>query len=277
MTLSNLILGELPLVIFTSIAQAAVGLSGLYALFAASKETVSHKKFGIYFLVLMIVGVVASILHLGDPFHAPYMILRMVGFSQNGVWVPSWLPLEILGIGMMVCLGAVILLKRLLLAMYVLPFVGVAMLFAMSNIYGSMEATVPTWNFSLTFFLFVTSAILLGGFTYRAFFAETSKEIAVASMTSTIGFAGFALALILYTVHNATIMVDGIEDVFMLMHGYYSWFIGSSLVFIAIALIIKQYACHMHAPKVAFVVALLGVFMSRVAFYGLITTHAFIG
>ncbi len=276
MTLSNLIFAELPLVIFTSIAQMAVGLSGLYALFAANKEAISHTKFSIYFLVMMLVGIVASMLHLGDPFHAPYMILRMTGFIQNGVWIPSWLPLEILGIGIMVCLGVVILLKRLFFAIYVLPFVGLAMLFAMSNIYGSMETTIPTWNFSLTFFLFITSTILLSGFAYHAFFAKTSKEITVASMICIIGFAGFILALILYTLHNATIMVAGIEDVFMLMHGYYSWFIGGSIVIIAIALIIKQYSCHTYAPKIAFLVALLGVFMSRVAFYGLITTHLFI-
>ena len=286
MTLSNIIIGELPLVFFTVVAQAAVGLSLLYALctkLSLDSKVNSHKNFGALFLALTCFGIIASVFHLGDPLHAPYMILRMAGFSQNGTWIVSWLPLEILGIGVMALLGIIIMLRGSLIAIYTLPFVGFLTLFAMSGIYGSMAQVVPTWNFGLTFLLFCASALLLGGFTYRAFFAEVTKEIALSSLASIGGFVLFALALLLYTLHNAEVRIDTIANVFDLMHGYYGCFVGGGLILAGLALMLNIYkdllpdcfTCNM--LKLSLAIVFVGVLATRVAFYGLITTHFFIG
>jgi len=287
MTLSNIIIEELPLVFFTVVAQASVGLSLLYALgtrLNSNANVNSHKNFGTLFLALTCFGVIASVFHLGDPLHAPYMILRMAGFSQNGTWIISWLPLEILGIGVMALLGIIVMLRGSLVAIYTLPFVGFLTLYAMSGIYGSMAQTVPTWNFGLTFLLFCASTLLLGGFTYRAFFAEAVKEIALASLVSIGGFVLFALALLLYTLHNAQVHIDTMANVFDLMHGYYGCFVGGGLILAGIALMLNTYkdllpssfTCNM-STKLALAIVCVGVLATRVAFYGLITTHFFIG
>lgn len=287
MTLSNLVFGELPLVFFTVITQAAVGLSVVYALsiwMKKSHEDGTHKQFGILFIILILSGAIASLFHLGDPLNAPYMLTRIMGMSAGGTWIISWLPLEILGVGLMVVLGIIIVLKDSLSALYVLPIVGVLTLFAMSGIYGSMANTVPTWSFGHTFLLFCSSAVVLGGFLYRAVFVSDVKGVKISAFISLLGLVFFALSLTLYTLYIGQVRLDGIANVFELMHGYYGCFVGGGLLLVGLGLCLNTFndrlnhcfTCKANA-MIALTMSLLGILLTRIAFYGLITTHPFLG
>lgn len=282
MTLFNSFIEELPLILFTVIAQSAVGFSLLYAFNNGSTaiNENSNKKFGIVFIALVVLGMITSIFHLGDPLHVPYMATRIFGFSQNGNFVVSWLPLEIVGIGLMLLLGVLVLLKGNKTLIYALAVVGVAMLYAMGNIYGSMESTVPTWNLNLTLLLFFSSALLLGSTAYAAFIAKSGKEYKISTLTAIAGFILFVLALVLYTYHIGTLKIDAMANVFDLANGKYPVLITWGVILCGISLIllfIQENNENSLLSKIAFIASLAGVFLTRIIFYGLITSHIFIG
>ncbi|RXJ66663.1 hypothetical protein CRV08_12620 [Halarcobacter ebronensis] len=280
MTLYNSFIEELPLILFTVIAQSAVGFSLLYAFNNGStaSEDRSYKKFGMIFIVLVALGMITSTFHLGDPFHAPYMITRVFGFTQNDSFVISWLPLEIVGIALMLLLGVAILLKGNKNLIYILPVVGLAMLYAMGNIYGSMANTIPTWNLNLTLLLFFSSALLLGSIAYTAFIASESKEYKYSVIAAVIGFVLFVLALVLYTFHLGNLNLDIVGNAFELADGKYELLLGWGIILCGLSLILLLIEeDNTKFAKIAFVVSFIGVFLTRIVFYGLITSHIFIG
>ncbi|RXJ93783.1 hypothetical protein CRV00_09995 [Malaciobacter molluscorum] len=277
MTLYNSFIEELPLILFTVVAQAAVGFSLLYAVNNANNalEDRSYKRFGIVFITFVVFAMIASIFHLGDPLHIPYMITRIFGFTQNGEHVISWLPLEIVGIGLMLFIGLIVFLKGNKTAIYLLPIAGLAMLYAMGNIYGSMENTIPTWDLKLTILLFFASALFLGSIAYIAFIAKSQKEHKTAMLLAVIGFIFFVLALVLYTSYLGNLRIDAVSNVFDLANGDYALFIGLGIVLCGASLALLSIKANL--SKMAFLLALIGLFLTRIVFYGLITSHLFIG
>jgi anaerobic dimethyl sulfoxide reductase subunit C len=279
MTLSNLIMSELPLVIFTVMAQASVGFSLIYAFNQKEHSTLEHAHFSIRYLVFMGLSVIASLFHLGDPFHTPYMVIHL--FQSKTI---AWLPLEILGIGVMMALALFYRVKQMPISLYALVIAGFLTLFAMSGIYGSMANTLPTWDFRLTFFLFVASALALGGISYRLFCVKDEHKASRAFLGSFLGFILFAIALVLYTLHIGAVRLDSIGNVFEMMHGYYGYFSGGGLLLIGLGLTLmfyndaikKCFTCNVEII-VAFTLVLLGMALTRIAFYGLITNHLFLG
>lgn len=277
MTLYNSFIEELPLILFTVIAQGAVGFSLLYSINNANTaiKDESYKKFGLIFLIFVIISMITSIFHLGTPLHIPYMLGRVFGFSQDGHHIVSWLPLEIVGIGLMLLVGIIVFLKGTKLAIYALPIVGIAMLYAMGNIYGSMASTIPTWNLNLTLFLFFSSALLLGSVMYSAFIAKSQKEYSVSNLASVIGFTLFVLSLALYTFYLGNLKLDVINNVFDLASGSYIYLMGWGIVLSGIGiclLLLKR-----NFSKLAFMAVLVGILLTRILFYGLITSHIFLG
>lgn len=277
MTLYNSFIEELPLILFTVIAQGAVGFSLLYAVNNANNalEDRSYKRFGIVFITFVVIAMLASIFHLGDPLHIPYMLTRVFGFTQNGEHIISWLPLEIVGISLMILIGLVVFFKGNKTAIYLLPIAGIAMLYAMGNIYGSMENTIPTWDLKLTIFLFFASALFLGSLAYIAFIAKSHKEHKLSMFLAVVGFVLFALALVLYTLHLGNLRVDAVKNIFDLASGDYGLFIGWGVALCGASLALISIKVNL--SKIAFLLALVGLFLTRIVFYGLITSHLFIG
>lgn len=281
MTLYNSFIEELPLILFTVIAQSAVGLSFLYSLnngITLSNEPSNHKKFATIFLGLTLLGMLISVFHLGDPLHAPYMITRLFGFTQDGTYIVSWLPLEILGLGAMLLVGLIIFLRNSRLAVLLLPIVGFAMLIAMSNIYGSMAHTIVTWDLGLTLILFFSSALLVGSFAYMAFFHTNISYLNIG--VSLVGFIFFTLSLFLYSYYLGNLKLDFIHNVFDLADGYYAKLIGWGIVLNGLSLVLVFVAHSTKSsllPLLAFLCSLVGVFLTRIIFYGLIVSQVFLG
>jgi anaerobic dimethyl sulfoxide reductase subunit C (anchor subunit) len=281
MTLFNSFIEELPLILFTVIAQGAVGLSFLYSLNSGvllSHPESDHKKFAIIFLAFTLLGMLISVFHLGDPFHAFYMITRIFGFTQNNIYVISWLPLEIVGLGAMLLFGLIIFFRNSKSAILLLPIIGFAMLIAMSNIYGSMAHTIPTWNLGLTLLLFFSSALLVGSFAYMAFF---NKNITLLSINiALVGFIFFTLSLFLYSYYLGNLKLDFIHNPFDLADGYYAKLIGWGIVLNGLSLIlvfISRSTKNTFLPVIAFLCSFIGILLTRVIFYGLIVSNIFLG
>lgn len=165
---------ELPLVTFTILAQMSVGafvVLGLVQLLGRKRwgtETIDKLSDPALYAIgpLMVLGLIASMLHLGTPAHALNSIL---GIGH------SWLSREIFfGAGFAV-MGAVFAFaqwKKLATAGLRQAFalltglMGLGLVFSMSMVY--MLPTVPAWNSIATPIRFFTTTLLLGSLSVGA-------------------------------------------------------------------------------------------------------------
>lgn len=154
---------EIPLIIFTLLIQLAVGI--LLVGIAASgfkpgpaRERLFSQSW--FALIFVAIGALLSMIHLGNPLHSPFTLLHAGS---------SWLSREIL----MVLLAGAALLgvawsrwkkpdSRLADALITIAaFLGLVLIYTMSKVYDS--PFLPGWEGSSTFFLFLASALILGG------------------------------------------------------------------------------------------------------------------
>lgn len=168
---------ELALVIFTIFAQMSVGaflvLGGVH-FFAARRAGIEEAdKLSTYALLaigpVMVVGLIVSFFHLGNPINAPRAILNLQ---------TSWLSREILfgvlfaGAGFLFALmqwrkwGSPGL--RNIIALVAAVF-GLGLVFSMAMVYYSLPA-VPAWNNWATLVSFFATTILLGAVAISAAF-----------------------------------------------------------------------------------------------------------
>lgn len=134
------------LVIFTLLSQSAVGL-----MIAQAFRQGFHNSGNWLALILLALGALASLGHLGDP----WLAALTVGNAGS-----SWLSREIVmcivfGISILAC----IVMKHRWLE-WLSAFVGVLFIFVMARIY--MLPTEPAWNSSVTFFYFLSAGLMLG-------------------------------------------------------------------------------------------------------------------
>lgn len=168
---------ELALVIFTIFAQMSVGaflvLGGVHFFASRYAGIEEADKLSTYALLaigpVMIIGMIVSFLHLGNPINAPRAIMNLA---------TSWLSREILfgvlfaGFGFLFALvqwrkwGSPGL--RNLLAL-VAAFFGLGLILSMAMVYYSLPA-VPAWNHWATLISFFATTILLGAVAISAAF-----------------------------------------------------------------------------------------------------------
>lgn len=159
---------EWPLIVFTIVMQLAVGsfviLGGIHFFAARRYGSKEADKLSDYALLAIgpavALGIILSLLHLGNPMNAPYAIAH---------FGTSWLSREIIlslafsGIGAVFALlqwrkiGSSTLRNALAL---IGAAVGLVLVYAISMVY--QIATVPAWNTPLTTVSFFITAFLLG-------------------------------------------------------------------------------------------------------------------
>lgn len=157
---------EWPLLIFTLVIQTSIGclaISTLCAyrlLFKINNElaiTIIKKNLLLAF-ILGIIGSIASIFHLGNPFHIIYSILNIAH---------SWMSREILFTGFY--MGLLFLSIAILVIKKYVPYtcltitclVGIIDIFVMSNIY--INTIFTLWYNIFTYAAFFGSSLLMGG------------------------------------------------------------------------------------------------------------------
>ncbi|MFC0322170.1 DmsC/YnfH family molybdoenzyme membrane anchor subunit [Gallibacterium melopsittaci] len=210
-------LHELPLVFFTVLAQISVGTLWVFAYVLSHKESETHKNYlyKLMFLPLVLLGIgfIASILHLGSPMRA-FNSLNRVGESMLSNEIASgalffivaglyWL-IAIIG-KMPTALG------RLWLVVMVLC--GALFMYMMNNVYHI--DTVPTWNSAITSWQFYLTVVLGGCALGYALLHQVQSlcllrwlfGLALVASVAVVIYQSFSLAAIHSSVQQAVALV----------------------------------------------------------------------
>lgn len=156
-------MGELPLILFTICMQAAIGTMVFMMVAKLVQKELEFKIAAMTAAILSIVGVLASLIHLGTPTHALNSLLNLGS---------SWLSREVLFSGAF--MGLAVLYTIL---MYVKPtaktalnsigwlasFVGLVDVFMMAKVYTT--TSVVAWHGATTFIEFFAAMVVLGAVT----------------------------------------------------------------------------------------------------------------
>ncbi|HHE3465000.1 dimethyl sulfoxide reductase anchor subunit family protein [Pasteurella multocida] len=269
-------LHELPLVIFTVLAQSVVGA---FLLFAIVLFTTEDKHYRVYvhkamfvLLALLGIGFIASITHLGSPLRA-FNALNRVGesmlsneiatgalfFALAGIYwlfaILDKLP-KAFGRFLLVCASAM----------------GLIFMYMMNKVYHI--STVPTWHTSFTTWGFYLT-IILAGFTlgYGLLHSErpdakvvswvpTLVSITTLAAATVIIYQGFALSTVVTSAQKATALVPDFATLSALR-----------FVLLGLAIACLFYVLHKPASWMSKLCAVLLVFaaemIGRTLFYGL--------
>lgn len=112
------------------------------------KEGKNPKEFA------MVVAFIPSFFHLNGITHIFNVLIRMGVFYANNEWHIGWMNNEILFVSLVCALGFLLYLKTLNWVFYLTLICGILGLFFMSGAYGSMQESVPTWDFKITLLYF---------------------------------------------------------------------------------------------------------------------------
>ncbi len=268
---------EWPLVLFTVLGQCVAGaliVSG--AGWLTAKETATKQRIvrGMFFLwVVMGIGFLASVMHLGSPLRALNSLNRVgasalsneiacgsLFFAVGGFW---WL---VAFIGKMpAALGKIWLLVSMIL--------GVVFVWAMTNVY--QIDTVPTWYNGYTTVAFFMTMLLAGplfaalllraaGVSFNATPFASLSVLALLISAAVIALQGLSLGLIHSSVQQANALVPDygslqVWRIVLLAAGLGCW----------ICPLIRRKDPHIAGLALGLVLVLVGEFIGRGLFYGL--------
>ncbi|WPM84080.1 DmsC/YnfH family molybdoenzyme membrane anchor subunit [Apirhabdus apintestini] len=177
---------ELPLILFTLLVQASVGVMCVFACFSPKSLAPTQRTLAVLFICFSAgLGLLASTLHMGYPLNA---------FNALRHFASSWLSREIVFAALYHGLSGIALLCALLrrtpprVLLFAAALCGLVDLLCMSAIY--MHATVVTWRHINTLFMFYGSAALLG-----AVFSAWILPLSPRALRVLAGIAIAALAL----------------------------------------------------------------------------------
>lgn len=159
-------LHELPLIIFTVLAQSVVGAFLLFCLVLVTTKDEQYKayvhKAMFVLLILLGIGFTGSIAHLGSPMRA-FNSLNRVGESMLSNEIASGALFFAL-VGSYWLLAMLNKMPKALGSLWLAlsALIGIVFMYMMSNVYQIL--TVPTWHTSFTHWHFYLS-VILGGFT----------------------------------------------------------------------------------------------------------------
>lgn len=268
---------EWPLVLFTVLGQCVAGaliVSG--AGWLTAKETATKQRIvrGMFFLwVVMGIGFLASVMHLGSPLRALNSLNRVgesalsteiacgsLFFAVGGFW---WL---VAFIGKMpAALGKIWLLVSMIL--------GVVFVWAMTNVY--QIDTVPTWYNGYTTVAFFMTMLLAGplfaalllravSVSFNATPFASLSVLALLISAAVIALQGLSLGLIHSSVQQANALVPDygslqVWRIVLLAAGLGCW----------ICPLIRRKDPHIAGLALGLVLVLVGEFIGRGLFYGL--------
>ncbi|PSM52980.1 anaerobic DMSO reductase DmsABC, chain C, anchor subunit [Campylobacter blaseri] len=280
MTFFEMVGHELPLVLFTVLAQAVVGMIFVYtpAYLNGYKDESDLKFFGIFTAIAFAIAMLPSVFHLGDITHALNFIRRMGIFYANNEWHIGWMNNEVAAGGLTMLFAFVLFLKPKKIFLFITLIFGLLCIFFMVGAYGTMQKTVTTWRFDVTFFYFFSSMLFLGGFMYHLFFAKDEHEEKMAFLVGLFGSGILMTSIIFQTLHLGSTTVAGTTDPFELLGGRYGDYILYGTGFIGAGIMIWYLNNYLRNKSkfiatIALLCALAGVLFTRAIFYGMINTN----
>ncbi|MFY1027188.1 dimethyl sulfoxide reductase anchor subunit family protein [Actinobacillus seminis] len=265
-------LHELPLIFFTVLAQSAVGafLVFTFVLLQSQNDKSRCYIYRVMFVVLVLLGLgfVASILHLGSPLRA-FNSLNRVGESMLSNEIASGAIFFVLAVlywlisvldKMPVALGK--------LWLIVTSVVGLVFMYMMAHVY--FLATVPTWHTPLTplaFYLTVVVGGLALGYAllepnsaknYHLSWVKGLYAIGVLLIAICVVYQGISLGRIHSSVQQATALVPDYAPMMVLR-----------LCLLGIAAVLLVKSKNAAVLLLAVVLTFTGELIGRTLFYGL--------
>ncbi len=298
--LSKVIFLEWPLVFFTLFVQGALGLSLFYNAFSCSRMDFSSatadlsseansKKYVAVFGITIFLGLFFAVLHLSNPING-YNILFRIFYEVNGANYIGWLPLEVIVLGFTSALaGFIYLLKyknikhglaeKLTKILPLFAFIGII---CMVFIYSSKSSTVIAWDFTHTFLLFASTALVLGPLALLALFDLDKEQAQKTVFALVVSYMLFLVVQVLYIFFLANLQVTGIERVFDLAYGYYGCLLAVGLLATLLPVLRLSYlsfyknACpSKHCTHGTLGLMLFGMICIRILFYAMNNVNMF--
>lgn len=265
-------LHELPLIFFTVLAQSAVGAFFVFTLVLLQSQNDKSRRYihRVMFVVLVLLGLgfVASILHLGSPLRA-FNSLNRVGESMLSNEIASGAVFFLLA-GLYWLIAILNKMPAALgkLWLIITSVVGLVFMYMMANVY--FLATVPTWHSTLTplaFYLTVVVGGLALGYallepnsakTYRLSWVKGLYAIGVLLIAICVVYQGTSLGQIHSSVQQAAALVPDYAPMMVLR-----------LCLLGIAAVLLAKSKNTAVLLLAVVLTFAGEFIGRTLFYGL--------
>lgn len=265
-------LHELPLVIFTVLAQSAVGCWLIFT-FVLCREnnqaSCNYLNKAIFVLLALLgIGFISSVLHLGMPLRA-FNSLNQVGTSMLSNEIASGALFFALA-GLYWLLAVLGKMPQSLAKLWLIltALVGLVFMYMMNNLYHI--STVPTWNTALTSWHFYLTVVIGGSALAYALLSANSHKSYQLRCTPALYWLGVFLSAIvviyqgfgLSQIHSAVQQAAALVPDYAVMHVV-------RLCVLAIAGLLLFKVRNMFASGLAVVIVLLAEMIGRTVFYGL--------
>ncbi|QGY40460.1 molybdopterin-containing oxidoreductase membrane anchor subunit [Pseudodesulfovibrio cashew] len=180
---------EFPLVVFTVLSQAAIGLTMMRAVRTVSgtPDTDARKEW-LMIAGLMALGLLGSLFHLGHPTGAPRALVHLG---------TAWLSREVLFAGLFMGVAAIAVLSAGVAAKSAPAWIGAALGLGLISSAGMTYAppALPALNNALPAAFFLTSAVILGA-GFGGWFASPERQPLMARIFTSALVVGLVLYLI---------------------------------------------------------------------------------
>ncbi len=296
-------LHETPLIIFTLLMQASLGLSLVVSLLFVFAKTPLNKSlnitengkmnttlirrvYGLAFL-LGLLAIISSTIHLGDQLHGFYILGRVfsTALPREVIFCSAFTGCSFL---IMIFLTRLPIARILLL---ITPILGLLALIFMSSFYGQMVQTNPAWAFGYTFMRFLSAVCMLGGLlsaiiVLAQIHTTGSNILSTKSMYAT-AFGVMIIGLLLSFIYQPNFefyLANVSGEVSHNIYGYLTqlslsnWLIAIGILVACIDFsfnFIRAFSSQKPSMLmiVAFILVVIGLFISRDIFYALKNTE----
>lgn len=180
---------EFPLVLFTVLSQAAIGLTMMRAVrVTAGNGTAEPRREWLMIAGLMVVGLLGSLFHLGHPLGAPNALAHLG---------KAWLSREVLFAGLFMGVAAVAVIAVNLGGNVLLAWIGTIMGLGVIASAGMTYAppALPALNNALPFTFFLISAVMLGS-GFGSWFTIPERQPLMTRVFTTTVVVGLVLNLV---------------------------------------------------------------------------------
>lgn len=254
---------EIPLVGFTILSQAAIGISWINGVRQFNPNESSDRSYKIEWtvaIVLLGIGFIISLFHLSSPFDA----IRV--FSNLG---SAWLSREAL---MIVIFGALLAVNWLFfkekqpIMTLITALAGLVLLFAVSNAYAA--ANIPAFNNGIPFILFLIT-VLIFGTSISGYFADESSQPILGRLLMITLIVGLVVHILV-----PSIWLSGGEVLKQTGDNFYNSGLYWFRIIIGFAIPIAVLAKTKTIPSWLIVLFLVGEVIGRILFFSLPVTNS---